>query len=94
MEENMEMTKKYYTFREYHRRKRNCWPEQHQLPYLCHMNFYWINNLVVALICSLLLLNSCVAAETTQVCVFTNINVILFSFLHLYIYYKFIMIIL
>lgn len=67
MEANMEMTTKLNTFRLYHRRKRDSWPEQHRRPYHRHMHFFWINNLVVALICSMFLLNSCVAAETTQV---------------------------
>lgn len=73
MQENMEMTTNHHTFRQYHRRKGDVRSEQHQIPYLSHMNFYWINNLVVALICSLLLLNSSVASETTQVCFYTNI---------------------
>lgn len=68
MAENMGLNTKYYTFRQYHRRKEDSWPDRHQRPYLYHMNFYWINKLIVALICSLLLLNSSVAAETIQVC--------------------------
>lgn len=86
----MEMITKYHTFRQYHRRKTDSWPEQHQRPYLGQINFYWINNLVIAIICSLLLLNSSVAAEATQVCIYnTNIGLILFSFLSFVYYYDY-----
>lgn len=62
----MEMATAYHTTRQYHRRKRVNPCSRHHFR---QMDFYWINNLVVALICSMLVSYSS-AALTTEVCTF------------------------